>query len=178
MARNRRSDGMPLVLPCVGCGVIFRSQRRRVRYHSPDCAAIASRSVPGSGPKACRRCGQPFSARQPNATFCSRPCYAIWHNTHGAGLERNTHRLTRRERLAIFDRDHWTCYLCGSVIPPDRKRPDPLAGTLDHIIPVAMNGRHHPSNLAAAHLGCNIAKGDRMPHWWQVPFAVGGHSFG
>lgn len=179
--RDRRSDGLPMVIACIGCGVTFRRKRRRARYHSPECAAVASRNLAGAGPLDCKRCGQSFSARQPNATFCSRLCYAMWHNTRNAGLTRKRHALSARLRIAILDRDNWICYLCGVAIAQSRKRPHPLSPTVDHVVPIAMNGSHDPSNLAAAHLRCNIEKGDNEPHWWQRPPAVrrtGGLSFG
>jgi 5-methylcytosine-specific restriction endonuclease McrA len=121
----------------------------------------------------CRRCGGAFTAKKKGAAFCSRACYAGWHNRRGAGLERAAHALPRSQRLAIFDRDHWICYLCGFPLNKDCKAPDPPAPTVDHIVPIAAHGPHDASNLGAAHLRCNIEKGDDLPSWWQRPAAFG-----
>lgn len=68
------------------------------------------------------------------------------------------------DRLAILERDGYVCHLCLDPIPRVAESPvDPLAPTLDHVIPLARGGAHHPDNLAAAHFICNSRKGDRVP---------------
>ncbi|NKT05174.1 hypothetical protein GS485_11095 [Rhodococcus hoagii] len=39
--------------------------------------------------------------------------------------------------------------------------PHPKSASLDHVIPLSCGGAHDPSNVALAHLACNVAKGDR-----------------
>jgi 5-methylcytosine-specific restriction endonuclease McrA len=41
---------------------------------------------------------------------------------------------------------------------------DLSVATLDHVIPLAKGGTHHPGNLVAACTSCNRLKGDLMPH--------------
>jgi 5-methylcytosine-specific restriction endonuclease McrA len=36
-----------------------------------------------------------------------------------------------------------------------------MSATIDHVIPVAKRGFHTLNNLAAAHLICNLRKGDK-----------------
>ena len=55
-----------------------------------------------------------------------------------------------------------TCYLCGSPIDSKRKYPDALPASVDHFIPLSRGGSGLRENLRAAHLGCNVAKGDRL----------------
>jgi len=59
----------------------------------------------------------------------------------------------RKVRLAILDRDHWTCYLCG-------KKLIGFDATVDHILPVSGNPelRLEQSNLAACCRKCNSSK--------------------
>lgn len=54
-----------------------------------------------------------------------------------------------------------TCYLCGLPIDPERKYPDALSASVDHVIPLSRGGSGLRENLRAAHLGCNVAKGNR-----------------
>lgn len=52
---------------------------------------------------------------------------------------------------AIHERDRGICQLCG--------HPVALAEmSLDHIVPMALNGTHEPSNVQTAHRNCNLSK--------------------
>lgn len=68
--------------------------------------------------------------------------------------------IGRTDRAFVLDRDNWECRLCGKPIEPERTYPDPLSASIDHIDP---RGRHEPSNWQAAHLRCNVQKGDKHP---------------
>jgi 5-methylcytosine-specific restriction endonuclease McrA len=62
----------------------------------------------------------------------------------------------------VFGRDGWTCHICGELIDPELKFPDPLSASLDHIIPLAKGGEHSYANCATSHLGCNMRKSARL----------------
>ena len=62
----------------------------------------------------------------------------------------------------IYERDSWVCGLCGDGIDPDAAWPDPLSASLDHILPLSKGGHHVPENVQAAHLSCNVRKGNRV----------------
>lgn len=64
-------------------------------------------------------------------------------------------------RWEIMERDNWTCHLCTKKIPKDVEYPHPKYGSLDHLVPVSLGGEHSKRNIAAAHLRCNIIKGNR-----------------
>ena len=66
------------------------------------------------------------------------------------------------DRFAVFERDDWVCQLCGEPVDPSVAGPDPLAASLDHIVPVSFGGDHSIENAQLAHLGCNAAKGNRV----------------
>jgi 5-methylcytosine-specific restriction endonuclease McrA len=48
------------------------------------------------------------------------------------------------------------CGICQQFVSLDEV-------TIDHHVPLSKGGRHSYFNTRPAHLGCNVAKGDRMP---------------
>jgi len=58
----------------------------------------------------------------------------------------------------IFERDAWECGICGRKINKRLKHPDPLSGSIDHIIPLSKGGNDSLLNVQAAHLRCNLGK--------------------
>lgn len=73
--------------------------------------------------------------------------------------------LRHSERLALYARDGWTCWLCGDGV--DRT----LIGTysewrpsLDHVIPRSRGGSDAPENLHLAHWWCNIVRCDERAY--------------
>lgn len=64
-----------------------------------------------------------------------------------------------RLRLAIFERDGWTCWLCMGQTEPTASVPHPLAPTVDHLVPRVDGGTDEPDNLATAHFACNSKRG-------------------
>lgn len=78
-------------------------------------------------------------------------------------------KLTRKIRLAVYQRDGWTCQLCGLEfeptpdgyapcisVPPPRYR---ITLEIDHIVPVRLGGTHDLKNLRALCQPCNGSKG-------------------
>jgi len=61
-------------------------------------------------------------------------------------------------RTSIFDRDLWTCQLCGDPVNPDLRFPHRLSASIDHVVPVARGGSDTPENVQLAHLSCNASK--------------------
>lgn len=62
----------------------------------------------------------------------------------------------------IYERDAWTCSLCNQPIDQALQYPNPMSASIDHIIPVSLGGAHSATNVAAAHLVCNLRKGNRI----------------
>lgn len=62
---------------------------------------------------------------------------------------------------AIYARDQWMCGICGEEIDPTLGYPEPYSVSLDHIDPVSAGGAHTEENVRAAHLICNIVRGNR-----------------
>ena len=61
----------------------------------------------------------------------------------------------------IAELERWTCHLCGQPVPRDARVPDPLAATVDHVLPLRRGGGDDADNVRLAHLACNSLKRDR-----------------
>jgi len=71
-------------------------------------------------------------------------------------------KIPRSVRLAVYERDGWTCQLCGEPVDRAAHYLDPLSPTLDHIECRAwvLVPDHRPENLRLAHRICNSLRGD------------------
>jgi hypothetical protein len=67
--------------------------------------------------------------------------------------------FTREE---IFERDAWTCQICGLHLSTDTHAFDPTAPTVDHIVSLKQGGEHSKANAQTACLHCNSAKRDAI----------------
>ena len=64
----------------------------------------------------------------------------------------------RNKKIVFATQTH--CAICGRPVDFDIKYPDPMAPTVDHVVPISRGG--HPSaldNLQLAHFICNQQKG-------------------
>lgn len=80
-----------------------------------------------------------------------------------SGAPRVEH-FTSRE---VFERDGWICGICHEPIDRDAVWPAPGSASLDHVIPLRppapwLPGTHTLDNAQAAHLACNMSKGNRL----------------
>ena len=108
-------------------------------------------------------CSESFTAvgTDPNpemiAKYCSVRCATNQHR-----YDKGRFVIPKHTRLAIYERDGWTCQLCTE--PVDRNLPpsDIWAATLDHIVCQSWDDTpdHSPENLRLAHRWCNSVRGD------------------
>lgn len=75
-----------------------------------------------------------------------------------AAIYRNGDPIVNME---VFERDQWICHLCGNPVGREYRLPDDRAATIDHIVPLALGGKHIWENIALAHAWCNFDKGCR-----------------
>ena len=124
------------------CGTYGGYSRHR-RYGTPVCEACAQ-AARDYGKQ--RRIANPEMVRRRTDRRRARQ--------HGAFVE-------HIDRIAIFDRDHWTCQHCRRKLNPATRYPDKRTASLDHIIPLARGGKHEASNVQLLCLDCNRRKGAR-----------------
>lgn len=148
-------------ITCVVCEQQHSSTRPDGKYCSDACKAEAYRRPAHPSPRPllsliCRICEDSFTATYRSVT-CSPECERLHHlfNQRGDWIGGLT-------RYAIYDRDGWTCQLCMCPLRTDVAGTDPQAPSLDHIVPRSLGGSDDPSNLRAAHFGCNAARGARI----------------
>lgn len=66
------------------------------------------------------------------------------------------------DRLTIFERDNWVCYLCSQPTDPDASPFCPSFPTVDHVVPLSQGGAHNRANARTACLHCNSSKQDAL----------------
>lgn len=104
----------------------------------------------------CRECGDWFTTLQPAQVTCSKRCARSAGKSRRRALQHAAF-VAPVYRLAVFERDIWTCRLCGGKVKRGSVAPHPLAPTIDHIIPLATGGTHEPANCQTAHFICKRA---------------------
>lgn len=160
--------------PGAHCSDECRSWRPPVVEGGPACARkerpTARQFVAGP----CPGCGAMLVAgRQgPQQRYCSTLCEKRVNRQIRNDRKRAAAKVGLIYRRQVFERDGWACQLCGEAIDRDAAVPDPLAATLDHIVPLVLGGDHSYANVQAAHFGCNSAKGGRLAEV-QIGLPVG-----
>lgn len=69
----------------------------------------------------------------------------------------------------VGERDGWVCGLCAEPVDPTLEAwvngtwvQELRSASIDHVLPISRGGEHTLGNVQIAHLGCNIAKNDRV----------------
>lgn len=129
----------------------------------------------------CGRCGKTFAAKQMGRKpkYCPECSKTIaeernktWRKTHrcpsdvGGNFNARARRLCRKygghyepvNYESIFERDGWTCYICGVELKRGQFDNSPNSPTLDHVIALASGGHHSPNNLKPCCFACNSKK--------------------
>lgn len=138
----------------------------------------------------CAECDAPFTVTSlgaRNAKFCSQQCKTrcaarsrAYQNARARyrkslkgkrqlAKSRARHRARKRDAFVedvlpdeIYQRDRYTCRLCGKRLAMTKFAPHPKSPSIDHIIPLSQGGTHEPANVQAAHFICNARKSDRL----------------
>lgn len=151
--------------PCQHCGKVFAYHPKlRTTYCSIICARAARDGVAAN----CRQCGAPITEGK---VYCSERC----------GERAAKSRRLHRQRAAgpsdaitlgvLAERDGWKCGLCGHAVRRGLRADDPLAPSIDHILPISHGGLHQWGNVHLAHRSCNTARGNYGPVQlrWDLP---------
>lgn len=106
---------------------------------------------------ACER--KPTRGQRPK--FCDDQC-AQRSRLASRAQSRGEFSITRTRRRAIYERDDWTCRICGEPTSRGWSHDDQWSPTLDHIEPQshALIPDHSDANLRTAHWICNRRRSD------------------
>lgn len=167
---KKRLDNRPTGI-CCQCDKEFKRQKKAGKFCSRKCYIDSLKAKTQTN--ICPMCGKEFNQRGRKLKYCSPLCSA---KAQAEVYKRNT--LTRRalrvtngdvERINpkdIFDRDGWTCQICGekvlkSLYKIKGTKRYARAPSIDHIIPISRGGQHIKSNVQCACYLCNCRKGNR-----------------
>lgn len=67
------------------------------------------------------------------------------------------------DHLELFIKHNWVCNICQKDIDPSLRFPNPMAATVEHVIPLSLGGAHTFDNVRPAHAQCNFNKGASGP---------------
>lgn len=138
--------------------------RRAAARLEEAASGVRGKGVWTSG--ACSSCGTAFvrhSFGTPVA-YCSVRCRRRERNALRRALQHDL-QAGLVSRIGIYQRDGWTCHICGDPVDRDAVVPDLAAPVLDHVVPLARRGRHEEGNLKTAHFYCNSVKRDLVEGW-------------
>lgn len=152
---------------CPTCNDSFVARRADSTYCGRRCQPNARRRRP-TKPRlvqTCPQCEASFLATDgaSQTRFCTPRCARVWHRR--ADRDRRRARRSgpkladRIDRIRVFERDNWTCGLCGRGVDRALSSTAPLGPTLDHIVPLSCGGSHTYENVQLAHWACNRRKG-------------------
>lgn len=167
--RYRRSEPLPW-RPCAACALPIltgeacsRSCRHELRRRAAEHEVPSSGSLWIAG--YCRRCACSFVSLQWGVRSCSSRCRRRHEKQHRRARSRGV-EVEEVNARDVLERDGWICYLCDDPIDRTAQVPEPLAPTIDHVIPHALRGPHVMANVRAAHFICNVWKGAGGPWKW------------
>lgn len=169
---------------CSWCSQTFET-RTKTCFCSSRCR-YAARDEARKFP--CAECGAPMFRASTNRPVgeatcraCKRKCGTVSQYGRGcrclecrrakaANLAKylpanyTNHWIKPEQRIAIYERDGWTCQLCDKLVDLTVHHLHRDAPTLDHIEPrsLVLIPDDRPSNLRTAHRGCNSARGNRV----------------
>jgi len=149
-------------IDCAECGAFFCCHIPRGRWCSDECRRTAHN----------RSYLEYRAANLEKETARMVRHRAEWDEAHR--LKNQSRNLIRKAKIAgvdsepvdalvVYERDRWTCQLCGEHIDSTLRYPDRMSASVDHIIPLSHGGPHNYANVQAAHLTCNASKGNRVP---------------
>lgn len=158
-------------LICLWCQVAFTSSYETTLYccrsHKEQASRLRKRKRnPDYRPqvihsKHCSGCGDKFETTRSDKKYCTRDCKE-WFREQ-AKRQRDAEYLNAKTpafRRRIYFQSQGHCGICKELIDLSIKHPDPQSYSIDHIVPRSAGGIHRASNLQAAHLGCNMKKGN------------------
>lgn len=164
---------------CGWCSEQFPLDNKNRIYCSDECVKDSAwqrvrdsngwvaHEVTASTDRYCTRCGSIYRSPYVNRVHCSDFCRDADANDRrkARGAQLYYGWISRFDRLEIYERDNYTCWLCNEPVDMED---DPKIGdwspSLDHVIPRSRGGSHDPENLRTAHRWCNSVRSDNDYH--------------
>jgi 5-methylcytosine-specific restriction endonuclease McrA len=153
-------------VPCPRCSTLFwpwAHGKHARKFCSQACARRPKKVKAPARTCQCEWCGEGFVRQGVGSIrFCSAWCSSRMTNRRKK-LRRKGLRLAQAQISMpyIYRRDSGLCGLCGRRVSRRLEAPNPMAPTLDHIVPLSQGGQHVHENVQLAHYGCNSRKGNR-----------------
>ena len=133
----------------------------KAKFHYQEVRWGSTNSAPITFAR-CAHCGRSKTMSLVRTSPYCGPCFRAGHQMKRQNQQR-ANGSVEYDRIDIFERDQWTCQICGEHVDGNVRFPDPMAATIDHIEPVSQGGADAPSNVQLAHSKCNSRKGARVP---------------
>lgn len=165
------------VRDCAWCGSVFVGRGRTAVTCGKECrkerCAALQRERYRSDPDRYRaKAVSERAAWTPEQIAEERARAKAWRDLVGYHPSKRAGDVRRRMRLAsaevesfaaeeIYERDGWRCGICRRKVDRSLRHPDPMSPSLDHIVPLSLDGAHTRANARLAHLRCNVARGNR-----------------
>ena len=169
---------------CAWCGEEFETTIPHKIYCNSECSyngqlkrmreQWAETYVPRT--YTCKDCGTEFTTEcgDKHSVFCCQYCAERYKKRQQHATERHKQYVReakkRREKLltenyvenvtyeAVYERDKGICQICGLPVHPIKGIDNNWDGTIDHIEPVSLGGKHAMSNCQLTHRICNALK--------------------
>lgn len=174
---QRRIKGLAAhshAVTCRQCSAPFVSTYVKAAYCSKACKVAGVNDARQAAINAakpdrnCTWCGASIGKeRRADAKFCSADCNEQAHRRTRAYRRRSGERVRPRKQPLVnlahlAERDGYLCGICAAPVDLSLKHPDPMAVTVDHIIPLSRGGAAlDPANCRVAHHVCNVTRGAR-----------------
>lgn len=180
--------------PCSTCGgamsVAWKYRwMSGAKTDSPTCKSCrdTERAQVMKDGKQCREC----QTVKPLTSFGGLNGGAVCWTCRAPRTDRTKTRIAARRRRAarettwdlvsdeeILDRDLWSCKMAVCLHPDGREItkmawPDRWSASIDHVIPLSQGGSDQAINKRAAHLRCNVSRGNRaetVPDFGNSPY--------
>lgn len=124
------------------------------------CGTMVQRATKGRQPACSTRCR---AVIQWGSRCHDGPSAYSWaHDAAQRAARAGAKVIDLFDRIEVFDRDGYRCYLCRAITDPSLSPFSPAYPTVDHVVPLSRGGDHSLGNVRTACLGCNSSKQDQM----------------
>jgi hypothetical protein len=137
---------------CIICGGSFLSFQGKASLCNREECRAAHLAEQGAKAKALTKKNAKFASKADRHRF-------YLYKRRSTIAERETEPFSAKE---IFERDRWTCGICGLSVDKSLEWPHRYSASLDHIIPVSSGGGHIKANVQCSHFQCNMRKNKRL----------------